>query len=297
MAVEQERYHTPEQAEVSAGVRQQEILSHLETRGIRIEAAAWQKLLPEVRLTRNLRAEIGNAEYLPNELLAYVTRDGRVLIDQEKFSLLTEREQCHLLYHEAAHRLDWQLSQRNLEEMAELSELVGQIPPEQHSAYVQHLAEKYRDHPNIDNIIRAEAGAEMIAQYLESDGSFRGYLEAKIPRDPATGEPAYRSVEATEEFMSRLEGFDDWSEDEQLAFFEERPDLAVHFHAYFNLNSIFSQPELLNDITQDWGQDYEVDFFDEEVLVKPPLPLAPAPKNSLPAKPASGFDPFWIFRS
>lgn len=301
MSVEHESYSYAPEAEAAeyfdrrhprVQEREKEILAHLKDREVPLNAKNWEALIPAIRISNNLREEIGlTADLLPKRLFAYVHRDGTLSLDEEKFMNLSPEKQRHTFYHEAAHRLDFLLSGHHIEEMEELDELVESLPPEEISYYVHHMAERHADHPEIKQIIRHEAGPELIAQYLESDGTFRGMLEAKYLLAPEAAS-GWEGVESAETLMSELDGFDDLSEDEQIDFFEDHPNLVPHFRIYANLQSVFADQEMLDDITTEWTVDYDYDYYEEEELYElpPPPPPPQTPLRQLPAKPANKFD-------
>lgn len=280
---------------------QREVLAHFEKVGVNIDNELWHQLIPSVRF-EDLKGRVNDLEYRPDRLFAMIEKTGEVVIDQNEFAKLGPLQKQHVLLHESSHRIHWLLSGENLEEIAELEELTNQLPPQQISPYIYHLDKKFRDSPDYDRIIRQEAIAELMAQYLESDGSFRGFIEVKSWQGAGNlSEAPWAGIPEADQLMAKLKQFDSMNEDEQVEFIEENPQLSNHFHSYVNLRSIFSDDELLAEMGRvdlnDWN--YELYEDDELVASLPPvppvIPQTPVKKDLPPPQPDT-FDLFWMFR-
>ncbi len=161
------------------------------------------------------------------------------------------------------------------------------MDPNDISPYLVHLAKKYQDLPpeELATIIRQEAMPELIAQFVESDGTFKGFVE--------------QSGLLTADLLDGFETMDDQAKE---AFFAVNPKLENRFHIFVSLRDALRDEGLMTKITSDTFDDYKEGFFDEGAVVAwmeeepPELPVEKIKKNPPPKKPG-WFDWFWLFRN
>lgn len=267
---------------------QEAVVAKFQERGINIDRERLANLITELRYGDLNSAESNDstAEYRPDNIFAEVERGGRVTVDRVGWAKCDEQQKLHTVLHEAAHRLDWLIAGTNNVDWREVGNIIPEMDPNDMSPYLVHLAEKYKDAPpeELAKIIRQEAMAEFIAQYVESDGTFKGFVE--------------QSGLVTADL---LDGFEDTDDPAKEAFFAEYPDLQFRFHIFVNLREVLHDDNLMANNTAVWAEGYENDFYDDLELVSelPPIPpIAPKEpvKKPLPPKKPGVFDLFWLFR-
>lgn len=250
-------------------------------------------------------AELKEAYGSLKRIFAHVDRKGNVKFNQNEFFKLSETKQQHAYAHELGHRLDHLFESSGTEEYAEIQELITGMPADQISLHVFRTAERLsqkEDQTDVAEMIRSEAMAELMAQYLNSDGSFKGFLEYKLTNNIESGEEYWLDNEKSAAMMNEAGQFDDWNADEQLAYFDRHPEMIDHFHIYQNLRSMLNNHELMDSMFEDLEDFEEFDDFDDVYESSSLVQSAPAPtkqasqKQQPPAKEAGKFD-FWsIFR-
>src|SRR3989344_4087750 len=118
-------------------------------------------------------------DYQPDKIIAVVERNGRVTVDRVEWDQLKEPQKLHTILHEAGHRLDWLISGTSNIDWQEISDIIPEMDPNDMSPYLVHLVKKYKDGPQekLADMIRQETMPEFIAQYFESDGTFKSFVE------------------------------------------------------------------------------------------------------------------------
>jgi len=281
-------------------------VARLQAAGINIDRQRWASLVPEISYAE-LNADqekLDQLEYRPDITVALVERTGRVKIDRTEFPRLGEFQQQHVFLHEPGHRLDWLLSSTGNETWRKTGEIIGQMDPNEISFYVHHLAEKYRGAPPevLAKIIRQEAMPELIAQFVESGGSFKGFVEAMMRSGSGLqGEEAWEGRSEVDPIMARLERFENMTDEERTAFLADHPRFANRYQVFVNLGEALQDDQLIESITGAWEDDYDLDFYDELAMVSEMAPGPPqvqrAPiKKEMPPKKVGAFDIFWLFR-
>ncbi len=276
------------------------ILAHFEQKGVAINKEAWQAFLPSIKF-QDLSGRQEKLEYRLEKLFALVNSQGEVAIDQNEFNNLSgELPKRHIILHELGHRIDQAMTINQVPEMERIGQLISHLPPEQMSGYVNFLAGEFKDEPNLAQIIRQEAMPELIAQFLESDGTFRGMIEAKM-----WSEPAFDSEQiddgSIQKLVSELENFEEMDDERRSVFFEENPHLVDHYDIYQNLQAVMTNQELMDQAmgSLDEGEDYEI--YDDIALVE----NLPARLQKLPEiiqnkksdqKTANGPGFLWLFQ-
>lgn len=226
-------------------------------------------------------------EYRPERIFVQVERNGVTTVDRVEYSHLNERQKLHHILHEAAHRLDWLIVGTNNVDWQEIGDIIPEMDPNDMSPYLVHLVEKYKDDPpeRLAKMIRQEAMPEFIAQYVESDGTFKSFVE--------------QSGLETADLLDNFESMDDAAKE---IFFTENPDLQFRFHIFVNLREVLHNENLIAQHTASWMEDYDEGFYDDLEMVswmaeKPPeVPTDQVKKNPPPKPQAGWFDFFWLFR-
>ncbi|MEK7202015.1 MAG: hypothetical protein AAB669_00570 [Patescibacteria group bacterium] len=265
-------------------------------------------LLPSVGV-----ADLDDKDFLENEKLkraygglkrifAHIDQLGNVNFNQNEFFKLTEVKQQNAYAHELGHRLDDFLKRLGTEEYSEIQELITGMPADQISLHVYRTTielGKKADQTGVDEMIRSEAMAELMAQYFNSDGSFKGFLETKLATNVDGKSQYWLDNEESAATMNEAGQFDDWDGDEQLAYFDHHPEMIDHFHIYQNLRSMLNNHELMDHLFSS-NEDSEGDEIFESMSLAETMPapttLPDVNKQELPAKEAGKYD-FWsIFR-
>lgn len=264
-------------------------LAKFQEHGINIDRDRLRHLITELRYgdLNSAGSNDSTAEYRPDNIYAEVERNGRVTLDRAEFGKQSEQQQLHTILHEASHRIDWLLSGTSNVDWQEVGDIIPEMDPNDMSPYVVHLVEKYKDLPpnELAKIARQEAMPEFIAQYVESDGTFKSFVE-----------------QSGLETADLLDGFEDMNEETKEIFFAEYPDLQFRFHVFVNLREVLHDENLITNTTSAWTEDYDDGFYDELEMVSwmaevpPKMPVEQVKKNP-PPKPKKGlFDFFWLFR-
>ena len=264
-------------------------VARFQERGIKIDRDRLRNLITELRYgdLNSPGPNDSTVEYRPDNIYAEVERNGRVTVDRVEFSKQDEQQKLHTILHEASHRLDWLISPTSNIDWQEVSDIIPEMDPNDMSPYLVHLAEKFKDlqPEELAKIIRQEAMPEFIAQYVESDGTFKSFVE-----------------QSGLETADLLDGFENIEDTAIEQFFAEYPELQFRFHIFVNLRSVLHDENLVAEHTANWSGDYDDDFYDELELVswmaeKPPQMPAEQVKKNPPPKPQPGlFDFFWLFR-
>lgn len=269
---------------------QDAVVAKFQERGINIDRDRLRNLITEMRYgdlnPENATETKETLEYRPERVFVQVERNGVVTVDRVEYSRLNERQKLHHILHEAAHRIDWLIAGTNNIDWQEISNIIPEMDPNDMSPYLVHLVEKYKGDPplKLAKMIRQEAMPDLIAQYVESDGTFKSFVE-----------------QAGLETADLLDGFEDMDDVAKETFFTEYPDLQFRFHIFVNLREVLRNENLVNNTTSAWTEDYEEPFHDEIEMVswmaeKPPEIPKEQVKKKPPPKPQTGYDPFWLFR-
>ena len=268
---------------------QEAVVAKFHERGINIDRERLRNLITELRYgdLNSVESNESTTTYRPDKIFAEIERNGRVTIDRIEFDKLDEPQKLHAILHEASHRLDWLISGTSNIDWREVGDIIPEMDPNDMSPYVVHLADKYKKYPpeELAKIVRQEAMPELIAQYVESDGTFKSFVE-----------------QSGLETADLLDEFEDKGDVAKEQFFADYPELQFRFHIFVNLRETLHDENLIVQHTDDWTEDYGGDFSDDLELVswmaeKPPeIPAAQIKKNPPPKPKAGWFDLFWLFR-
>lgn len=282
-------------------------IATLQEKGVSIDRDRWHKILPSVECGDLNSAESNDstAEYRPNRIFLEVKRNGHVTVDLAEFNQLGEYQQQHWILHEAGHRLDWLISATGNEQWREIGDIIAKMDFNEVSFYIAHLANKYKDiePEKLAAILRQEAMPELIAQYVESDGTFKSFVEARMRSGAGQkGEEAWAGRAEVDSVMAKLDRFESMIEEEKEAFFIEHPRFQNRHKVFVSMGEALNDKELIESITTEWGGDYSDGFYDESELVSemtPELPQAlnaPIKEEVPPKPPVDWFDLLWPFR-
>lgn len=269
---------------------QDAVVAKFQERGINIDRERLRNLITEMRFgdlsSKTPTKTEETLEYRPERVFVQVERNGVVTVDRVEYSRLNERQKLHHILHEAAHRLDWLIVGTNNVDWQEIGDIIPEMDPNDMSPYLVHLVEKYKDDPpeRLAKMVRQEAMADFIAQYVESDGKFKSFVE--------------QSGLETADLLDDFEDMDDVAKEQ---FFTENPDLQFRFHIFVNLREVLHDENLVPHHTASWTEDYDEPFHDEPEMVSwmaeksSEIPKQEVKKKP-PLKPQKGYDPFWLFR-
>lgn len=293
-----ETLERPDSAELEFSVEQEPdeldriqelVVAKIQERGINIDRERLHNLITELRYgdLNSAGSNDSTAEYRPDHVFAEIERNGRMTIDRVEWGQLDEPQKLHAILHEAAHRIDWLISGTSNIDWREVGDIIPEMDPNDMSPYVVHLVDKHKDRPSeeLAKIVRQEAMPEFIAQYVESDGTFKSFVE-----------------QSGLETADLLDGFEDMDDEAKEIFFAENPDLQFRFHIFFDLRQVLHDENLVTNTASTWAEDYEEEFHDEIEMVswmaeKPlQMPVEQVKKNPPPKPQAGWFDFFWLFR-
>lgn len=268
---------------------QEAVVAMFQERGINIDRDRLHHLITGLRYgdLNSADSNDSTAEYRPDRIFAEIERNGRMTVDRVEWGQLDELQKLHAILHEAAHRIDWLISGTSNIDWQEVADIIPEMDPNDMSPYLVHLVDKHKDKPpeELAKIVRQEAMPEFVAQYVESDGTFKSFVE-----------------QSGLETADLLDGFEDMDDEAKEIFFVDNPDLQFRFHIFVNLREVLRDEKLMNNTTSAWAGDYDEGFHDEIEMVswmakKPPeIPVDQIKKNPPPKLQAGWFDFFWLFR-
>mgnify|MGYP001592354719 FL=1 len=259
-----EHENSVEQESVELERIQDAVVAKFQERGIKIDRERLRNLITEMRYgdlnPKTPTKTEETLEYRPKRVFVQVERNGVVTVDRVEYSRLNERQKLHHILHEAAHRIDWLIAGTNNIDWQEIGDIIPEMDPNDMSPYLVHLVEKYKGDPpeKLAKMIRQEAMPDLIAQYVESDGTFKSFVE-----------------QSGLETADLLDGFEDMDDVAKETFFTEYPDLQFRFHIFVNLREVLHDENLVSSTTSTWAEDYDEPFHDELEMVswmaeKPP---------------------------
>lgn len=265
-----ERAPSPEQRDLLPSLREQ-MLAHFERQGHRITAAELDLLIGSIE-TQDLSndplvAVVGRTP------LAKVRR-GEVTLDHQ-FELLNQEQQLHVLLHEYSHALTWfWREQENTERYDAIRQRIAALPNQQVSYYINYLETALEDTPGKPSFIEEERLAEVVAQYLESDRTFSGFIQAKLLEFPQ-GDKDLTEVErqAFAEIVAQVGELGEYldiaeSETEREEFLARHSDLLPHYELWRELGALLEETDFAE--LEEFGS---LDEFDDEFDVWEDLAL------------------------
>ncbi|HUD21109.1 MAG TPA: hypothetical protein VMQ44_03530 [Candidatus Saccharimonadales bacterium] len=297
--LEQEPVEATKSPEQIISERRGQLLSHLEELGIAIDDEALSRFLPNIECQKTLENEPAaqkvKQEHGLDHLFALVNRDGSV-VTSEKFLHLSEKRQAHTLYHELGHRLDWlgrgfDEQQDGYQELAALNALIRNLPPEQASRYTGEIAERLekKGESNPEMLAR-EMTAELYAQYMEGDGSFKDFMQAKIETYSEDEVPPWLAYTEVEKLMNDLGDLEEADEDTRQLYLANNPIIAEHYQIHTALARVCQNEEIIDGMTEVSIED-EYDYLEYNELyeqIPDPKPQPAPNKKSLAAAIQSG---------
>ena len=282
--------------------RRGQLLSHLEERGIAINEEVLRRFLPNIECRPSLENEPAAQEvkrkYGLNHLFALVYQDGSV-VASEKFLSLTERQQTHTFYHELGHRLDWlgrglEEDETGHKELTELNGLIKNLRPEQASKYVSGIAERLKEKGEVNpEMLQCEMTAELYAQYMEGDGSFKDFMRAKIETYSEDNVPPWLAYTEVEQLMNDLGKLEEADEDTRQLYLANNPMVSEHYQIHTALARVCQNEEIIGGMAevneQEMPDEYDHLEYDELYEQIPePKPQPKPNKASLAAAMQSG---------
>jgi len=217
--------------------------THLERAGHRLSATEFDLLV----------TRIGVEDLSNDPLIAVVGRTplakrrGREVTVDQGFQNFTSEQQTHFMLHESAHSLVRFLrDQQNPERYNSIADRISQLPPDQVSYYVSYLQEKA---PQNDQLIQSERLAEVFAQYLESDRSFSGFIQAKLLEFPQGDREISEEQRAIfEQYAAQIGELGEYldiaeSEEEWEGFLAHHSDLLPHYQLWREMDALFDETD------------------------------------------------------
>lgn len=222
------------------------IQKNLERNGHRVNEGQLRSLFSSLEFA-DLSAD-KLAEKLGRVPLAKVR--GRELTIDHRFHDLDPEQQEHVVLHEYSHRLaDFFASREQPEQFQALAERIEALPPEQISYYIGFLTESFGDDPANAAMLQYERLAETLAQYLESDRSFSGFLQAKLREFPNQEDGLSDEQQSQfREFHDQIGSLEQYlrfteSDDERDAFLAHHPGLTQQYEIWQELGALFEETD------------------------------------------------------
>lgn len=218
--------------------------------------------------------------------------DGSGILIDNRFKELPPEAQKYGLSHELGHLIDSYLRQFCPDLALRLTSVAENLAPETVSRYSAHIEEKTQgsDKPKV----AGEKIAELMAQYLTSDGTFLGMVNARLLQERRWAEASGRnSTEGTqnENEITALSQFLSGENPDISELTERFPSFANYYLAYQELDSILRSYEtfvplegLLTEgfVFDDYLVDYDEMVSGYEPVATPSQPLKVAtPEKSL----------------
>jgi hypothetical protein len=271
-----------------------------------IDQERWQTLLPEIKAGNIDQDPVTSAAKeksgFPPHIDALVDGHGRVILG-ERFFNLNEKQQQHVLAHEASHRLTWLLarsaenpsSTESANNYAQIAELIKKIPTKEISSYTAYIEAQAEKDPALAEHLEEEKAADIFAQYITGKGKFGAMMKNKFLQFPDEKDrmESWKNSPEIAEAMGELDAFDDqMAPEEQQTFLADHPELADHFALYSQINSLLTNKEAM---TVAFGEneefDMETDFLEYDELANyipeetPMFTRQPSAKQQIPNKP------------
>lgn|GEM_PF-1849201 len=261
----------------------EQYLFHLESVGLPLTPELWHKLITRLEYADLSTDEIGQLYGI--RPLATINREGMLQMD-ESCHELSQEQRRYILSHELGHRLTEIIAQdpelnRNLGEA--LTPLIERNDPREVSFYVAYLAESLAGKEGAADKINSEVYAELIAQYLSSDGTFGGMMRQKLLQFPdQTGQLTDRQrayytklaqqINSVEEYLNQ--GADLPEGEQKNSFFAHHPKLADHYRLFVALQTALTAPQLTERLASleteeatEW-EDWSVDIWDDWAMLE-----------------------------
>lgn len=236
--VEQERSKVDQTVE--------ELIGHWEKYDFGLGQEQFEALISEIR-TEDLSRDYW-AEKTGRTPLAKI--EGRRITFDNGFEQFSDAQRLHVLTHEYAHGLTWFLNQQpDAERFQNIVKQVGLLPPKEVSYYINFLDSTVDDDEQKTNFMMNEKLAEVFAQYMESDRTFSGFMEAKLLEFPPGVEG--RSPEEVETFQQLAEEIGSLqeyldiadSEEDREVFMRHHDKLADHYLLWQSVDELFRETD------------------------------------------------------
>lgn len=232
---------SPEQAARGPEVVQQEILTHFEQAGHRLDREALEALVEEIALA-DLRHDPLAKEFgrVP---LAKI--EGVVVTVDHGFLELAPQQQRHVLLHEYGHSIARFLgSQAENDRYLGLNQRLSAIDGLRVSPYIAYLEQTLPDSQENASLIQEERCAEVIAQYLESDRTFTGFMKAKLLEFDTSDVPElsahYREIIEQVRDIGEYLDFAE-SDADRDAFLDTHPLLREQYDLWQEMDALFEE--------------------------------------------------------
>lgn len=236
-----ERLGSDEERETVNEVRER-VTRHFLERGHRLTEKELSRLITSVEVRDLSNSRIADAYGRPP--LAKVR--GQELTLDHRFNELDLNQQTRLLLHEYSHPLDTYFQRQGDPRYISLLEQIASLPTHQVSYYSSFLTEKFGDDPEKASLLQRERTAEILAQYLASDRTFSGFIQAKLLEFPRQSEELtegervhfeklYADVGNLGEYISIAD-----SEQEYEDFLAHHSDLLPHYQLWKELGAFMA---------------------------------------------------------
>lgn len=265
------------------------IVEQLKASNIEITAEQWKLLLPEISFTdfvqdEELRRKITEKGGVwPENLFAKVGNDGRLTLDEAKFLSFNDAQRKHVLAHEASHRIDWLLHRVSYYEQAtnheatplyaKIAEAIRNLPSNETSYYIAYLQANIKDPEKQADAMQQEKMAEVMAQYINSNGLFGDFITNKLLQFPGNQKgqlPVWEQFQESSDKMAELERFEDMSEEEQQQFLSNNPALARHYEIFRDIRSLLGNSsettKMFKTTEPDFDYEYEMELLDYQEM-------------------------------
>jgi hypothetical protein len=246
-----------------------DLLGHLEQHQFGLGQEQFDALIHEIT-TNDLRESYW-AKQTGRTPLAEI--HGRSITFDKGFEHFSDAQRLHVLAHEYSHGLSWFLSQQqNPEKFQAIVDQLGLLPSKEVSYYVNFLESKMPEDDGKANFMMNEKLAEVFAQYMESDRSFSGFMQAKLLEFPP-GEEG-RSPEEIETFQQLAEEIGSLQEYLDIAdnehdrevFMRHHDKLGAHYFLWRSVDEVFRETDWSQLKPEDQTQNLDWDGYDDALF-------------------------------
>ncbi len=281
----------PTLREQSARLPTEQLVAHFERHGHKLTQAELDLLIESITvadLTDDPLTDIVGRVPL-------ATIRGREITLDRQFELLSVEQQMHVLLHEYGHSLSrfWREYDADHRYQA-IDQLVSALPSNQVSYYVGYLESALEESPDKPEFLQEERLAEVLAQYLESDRTFSGFIRAKLLEFPGNDDLSEEERQRFADMAPQVGELGEYldiadNEEEREAFLAHHSDLLPHYQLWRELTRLFDETDFTT-LGQQVGSFDEDEWREDVALVQHlhPEPISPdrSPQTALHREPS-----------
>jgi len=248
-------------------------------RGVALSLENLATLIPSITYEDLKDHHVGKKHGI--EPLFLVDENG-ILIDN-RFKDLSREAQRHGLSHELGHLIEDYLVQYRPDLSARLHSVAKSLAPETVSRYSAHMDSHSPD--NDETQVNGEKIAELMAQYMTSDGTFLGMVNGRLLQERRWAEGSGQqldNINQGDQEAAELSQYLSGENPDISELVKKFPQLIGYYNAFTELDSILRDPETfepLSDLLTE-GFHFEGNLVDYDEMVMDYEPEA-SPDNTL----------------